>query len=106
MAAMRFSLRSSLWLPIAVMGLVAIVLALVTASIYHDLTLENRRQAIHELLKIKADELLQQLAKDSRALAMEVQRDPIFHKAFIEGDPAKVRTHSTNNFIAIFKPQR
>jgi diguanylate cyclase (GGDEF)-like protein len=103
MAAMRFSLRSSLWLPIVVMGLVAIVLVLVTASMYHDLTLENRRQAIHELLQIKADELLQQLAENSRALAMEVQRDPDFHKAFMKGDQATVRAQLNEQFHRYFQ---
>ena len=100
---MRFSLRSSLWLPIMVMGLVAIVLVLVTASIYHDLTLENRRQGIRELLQIKADELLQQLADNSRALAMEVQRDPAFHTAFAGGDQAMVRAQLNEQFHRYFQ---
>ena len=100
---MRFSLRSSLWLPIMVMGLVAIVLVLVTAYIYRDLTLENRRQGIHELLQIKADELLQQLAEDSRALAMEVQRDPAFHTAFARGDRATVQAQLNEQFHRYFQ---
>jgi diguanylate cyclase (GGDEF)-like protein len=86
-----------------VMGLVAIVLVLVTAYIYHDLTLENRRQGIRELLQIKADELLQQLADDSRALAMEVQRDPAFHTAFASGDQAMVRAQLNEQFHRYFQ---
>ncbi|MDP1680618.1 MAG: EAL domain-containing protein [Burkholderiales bacterium] len=95
-------LRRSLWLPILAMGGVAIALVLVTAHIYRDLTIENRRQAIQQVIQIKSGELLEKLADDSRSLASEIQRKPDFRDAVDQADQAVVAGHLEEQFHRYF----
>src|SRR3989338_4782659 len=95
-------LRRSLWLPILAMGGVAIALVLVTAHIYRDLTIENRRQAIQQVIQIKSGELLKKLADDSRSLASEIQRKPDFRDAVDQADQAVVAGHLEEQFHRYF----
>lgn len=95
-------LRRSLWLPILAMGVVAIALVLVTAHIYRDLTIENRRQAIQQVIQIKSSELLVKLADESRNLASEIQRNPDFRDAVDRADQGVVAGHLEEQFHRYF----
>ncbi len=102
MPARGLPLRTSLWLPILAMGVVAIALVLATSYIYRDLTIENRRQAIQQLIQIKSGELLEKLADDSRSLAAEIQRTPNFRNAVDRADQAVIADHLDNQFHRYF----
>ena len=64
MPARGLPLRTSLWLPIVAMGAVTIVLVLATSHTFSDLSIENRRLAIQQLIQIRSGELLEKLAYD------------------------------------------
>lgn len=100
--AQGLPLRTSLWLPILAMGAVAIVLVLATSHIYRDLTLENRRQAIQQVIQIKSGELLLKLADESRRLAAEIQRNPDFQDAVERADQRVVASHLEEQFHRYF----
>ncbi|MBT9612634.1 MAG: EAL domain-containing protein [Burkholderiales bacterium] len=100
--AQGFPLRTSLWLPILAMGAVAIALVLVTSHIYRDLTIENRRQAIQQVIQIKSSELLVKLADESRNLASEIQRNPDFRDAVDRADQTIVASHLNEQFHRYF----
>ncbi|OFZ69854.1 MAG: hypothetical protein A2Z01_00230 [Betaproteobacteria bacterium RBG_16_58_11] len=102
MPARGMPLRTSLWLPILAMGAVAIALVLATSHIYRDLTLENQRQAIQQVIQIKSGELLLKLADDSRSLAAEIQRNPDFRDAVDRADQAAVAVHLDEQFHRYF----
>jgi len=101
-SAQGLPLRTSLWLPILAMGAVAFALVLVTSHIYRDLTLENRRQAIQQLIQIKSGEVLAKLADDSRSLAAEIQRNPDFRDAVDRADQVVVTQKLDEQFHRYF----
>lgn len=92
----------SLWLPILAMGAVAMALVLLTSHIYRDLTIENQRQAIQQVIQIKSGELLKKLANDSRSLASEIQRNSDFREAVDRADQAVVADHLNEQFHRYF----
>ena len=100
--AQGFPLRTSLWLPILAMGAVAIALVLATSHIYRDLTIENRRQAIQQVIQIKSGELLEKLADDSRSLAAEIQRTSDFRDAVDRADQSVIAGHLDEQFHRYF----
>lgn len=103
MNARNLSLRISLWLPIVIMGLIAIGLVLATAQRYRDITLEDRRAATVELLRIKTDELLQQATARARELALDIQRNKDFRKAFTSRDRAGMIESLNQQFHRYFQ---
>lgn len=103
MPAAGLSLRTSLWLPILAMGAVAIALVLTTSHIYRNLTIENRRQAIQQVIQLKSGELLDNLAAQSRSLALEVQRNPSFIKSVDGADRVAVAAHLEEQFHRYFQ---
>ncbi|MBI5750889.1 MAG: diguanylate cyclase, partial [Hydrogenophilales bacterium] len=103
MPAQGLPLRTSLWMPILAMGAVAIALVLATSHIYRDLTLENRRQAIRQVIQIKSGELLEKLADNSRSLVSEIQRNPDFRDAVDRADRAAVAGYLDEQFHRYFQ---
>jgi predicted signal transduction protein with EAL and GGDEF domain len=78
----HFSMRTSLWLSIVLMGVLGIALALATGSIYRELALDNQRSALTNLIHLKVRELLNGLEVKSRELASDLHREPAFRSAF------------------------
>ncbi len=103
MPAAGLPIRTSLWLPILAMGAVAFVLVLVTSHIYRDLTIENRRLAIQQVIQFKSGELLAKLAEDSRSLTVELQRNKQFTEAVDRADASVVTTHLEEQFHRYFQ---
>ena len=82
------SIRSTLVGAFILMGLLAIGLALMTGSVYRELTFDNQRQSLGSLLELKANELMAELVQESRELGMRVQYDAQFRHALASGDSA------------------
>ena len=78
----HLSMRASLSLTIVIMGLLGLVLALATGEVYRQRTLENQRAAMANMLRLKADDLLRELEVKSRDLALAIQQEPEFRRAF------------------------
>lgn len=89
-------------MPILAMGAVAIALVLATSYIYRDLTIENRRQAIQQVIQIKSGELLEKLAEDSRNLVSEIQRNPDFRDAVDRADQTAISGYLDEQFHRYF----
>jgi diguanylate cyclase (GGDEF)-like protein len=85
------SIRSTLAGAFILMGLLTIGLALMTGSVYRDLTFENQRESLGALLELKANELLAELVEESRAVGMRVQHEQPFRTALRTGDAAALR---------------
>lgn len=98
-----FSLRVSLWLPIVVMGVVAIALVLTTAQRYRDITLDDRRAATEELLQLKTDEMLKKTADHVRELALDIQRNTEFRRVLRERDGAALTADLNRQFHRYFQ---
>ena len=98
MPARGLPLRTSLWLPIVAMGAVTIVLVLATSHTFSDLSIENRRLAIQQLIQIRSGELLEKLAYDSRSLAGEIQSKQDFRDAVDRADQAIIVGHLDEQF--------
>ena len=78
----EISIRTSFWLPIVLMGLLAMFLIFGTAHLYRNLTLENQRSSLRRLVELKSADLLTALMKRSRELGEDIQGDSRFKKAF------------------------
>lgn len=84
------------------MGGVSIALVLVTSHIYRDLSIENRRQAIQQVIDLKSKTLLIKLADDSRNLATGVQRNPEFVASVDQKKQAVLAEHLNQQFYRYF----
>lgn len=75
-------MRALLGATITAMGLLGLVFALITGGIYQHLALENQREALVELLKLKTHDLLLDEEAKSRDLGLTLQHDEKFQRAF------------------------
>lgn len=99
----HMTMRASLSLTIVIMGLLGLVLALVTGEVYQQQTLDNHRAAMADLLRLKTDDLLRELEGKSRDLALVVQHDPEFQRAFAARDVASLARLMNNQFHQYFE---
>lgn len=81
MKSKRLSLRTSLVITIIAMGLLALVLALLSGSIYRNVSIEQQQTAVVQMIKREADAILLELRKQSYGLAKAFQDDPNFGAA-------------------------
>ena len=108
----RFSMRTSLWLALVLMGVLSMALALATGTIYRELALDNHRSALASLINLKVQDLLEDLAAKSRELGSDLHREPAFSAAFDAHDTEAVsklldsqfhRYYQTANIIKLQK---
>jgi hypothetical protein len=108
----RFSMRTSLWLAIVLMGVLGMALALATGGIYRELALDNQRSALANLINLKVHDLLDGLEAKSRELGTDLHREPKFRTAFDAHDREAVgrlldgqfhRYYQTANVIRLEK---
>jgi len=108
----RFSMRTSLWLAIVLMGVLGMALALATGGVYRELALDNQRSALANLVNLKVHDLLGGLEEKSRELSTDLHREPTFRAAFDAHDQEAVsklldgqfhRYYQTANVIKLEK---
>lgn len=90
MPKFRSSMRTSLGLTILVMGLLGVVLSIVTGEIYRNLALDNQREALENLVKLKVDDVVQDIIHNTIELGQSIQSDSRFRQA-----------HETKNTLEI-----
>lgn len=99
----RISMHTSLWLTIAVMGLLAMGLAITTGNTYRELALERQRAALSDLIKLKTGDLLKSLETSSSKLGIDMQREQAFRDAFEARDRDTVIYFLNNEFHRFFE---
>lgn len=82
MLTQHLTMRASLSLTIVIMGLLGLTLALVTGEVYRQQILDNQRQAMSNMLRLKSDDLLRELEVKAGELALAIQHEPEFQRAF------------------------
>lgn len=96
------AIRTSLTLTIIVMGLVAIILVSVTGTVYRQLTLDNQKSAISDLVRLGTDRLMQDLQQNAQNLGLSLQRDTIFRALIKENNIEGMRAKMNNMFHQYF----
>jgi signal transduction histidine kinase/CheY-like chemotaxis protein len=76
----QLSLRMTLTIGIAMMGVLGVALALYVDATYRTVALDNQRVGLQEILRLRVHDLLGELEKQSRDLGQSVQNDPAFRK--------------------------
>ncbi|WP_455208577.1 ATP-binding protein [Kaarinaea lacus] len=76
----RLSLRLSLTIGIAIMGILGVILALYVDVTYRRVALDNQRVAIEEIMRLRVGDLLAELEKYSRDLGQTVQNNQDFRR--------------------------
>ena len=99
----HLSMRASLSLTIVIMGLLGLVLALATGEVYRQRTLENQRAAMANMLRLKADDLLRELEVKSRDLALAIQQESEFQRAFAARDTDSLSRLMNRQFHQYFE---
>ena len=94
-------MRALLGATITAMGLLGLVFALITGGIYQHLALENQREALVELLKLKTRELLLDEEAKARDLGLVLQHDEKFQRAFDARDSHALAGLMDKQFISI-----
>lgn len=79
-------LRTGLGLTVLMMGLFSILLVYLSAGVYRSHSIDNQRAALAGMVKLKSDDLLEQLRANASRLGLEVQQDAAFRDAFRERD--------------------
>ncbi|NOZ53693.1 MAG: EAL domain-containing protein [Gammaproteobacteria bacterium] len=112
MLTIRSSIQTSLGLTVLVMGLVGIFLTVITGEIYRHQALENQRKAFEELVKLKVDDILQDILKKTSELGLSIQSERHFRTAFqgksalhiqAQLDQQFSRLHTTINALKLEK---
>ncbi|WP_455366382.1 ATP-binding protein [Kaarinaea lacus] len=76
----RLSLRLSLTIGIAIMGILGVILALYVDVTYRRIALDNQRVAIEEIMRLRVGDLLAELEGYSRDLGQTVQNNHEFRR--------------------------
>ena len=73
------------------MGLVGLILALVSSSLYHSMTLESQQQALQELVQLKVEARLSDMELQSRNQGAALLNSNGFRVAFEKNDNRKLK---------------
>jgi len=87
----RLSIQTSLGLTVLVMGLLGVALSIITGEIYQRLALDNQRNTLEELVKIKVDDILQDVIKQTVQFGLSIQTDTDFRNAIVNEHPAIIQ---------------
>ena len=79
---MRLSLHAIIGLTVGLMGLLGLVLALATGTLYRNLALEDHREYLGHLIHQEVQGLLEEQVETSSDLGMALQADPDFRAAY------------------------
>ena len=100
MSASRLSLHSVVTLCLMTMGGVGLGLVLFSASIYRDVSHDNRAAALKELIRHQSRHLAEQQLAAHRIFALDLARDPDFRSAWDEGAVAPDLTRQLKTALA------
>ena len=98
----RLSLRMTLTIGIAIMGMLGIVLALYVDVSYRNIALDHQRVGIQEILRLRVQDLLSELEKNSRNLGQSLQNDANFRKNLREHNLPAVNDYLQQHFHQYF----
>ncbi len=98
----HLSIRAILVWTISLFGLLSLLIALVTGSIYRDLTLKNQEQALERLITISSKELLNESRDLSTELGMSLQSNQALRKAVSSQDIVALQELLENQFHQYF----
>ena len=98
----RLSLRMTLTIGIAIMGILGIVLALYVDVTYRNIALEHQRLGLQEILRLRVQDLLGELEKQSRDLGQAVQNDRMFRNNLRSNNLEAVNNHLQQQFHQYF----
>lgn len=96
------SLRTVLGVIIGSMGLLGIILSLMSGAVHQQLTVENQRTAMNEMVRLKVDDLLKGLEQKSHDLGVALQGMPQFRAAYAKQDTESVTDLLNNQFHQYF----
>jgi len=91
-------MRTSLTLSIILMGVIGMVFALVTGSVYRELALDNQRSALANMINLKVKDLLGGLEGKSRELGSDLLSEPAFRASFDSRNHKHVISLLNNQF--------
>ncbi|WP_455365453.1 ATP-binding response regulator [Kaarinaea lacus] len=98
----RLSLRMTLTIGIAIMGVLGIVLALYVDVTYRTVALDHQRLGIQEILRLRVHDLLEELESDSRDLGQSVQSNVAFRKNLRQGNVEAIHDYLQQHFHQYF----
>ena len=102
MRRLDLSIRTILGLIIGFMGVLALLLALVSGEVHQSHAYNNQRLSMQKLIRLKADDLLSDLAHKSADLGSGLQMGAGFHRAFTDRNQARLRAIMDNQFHDYF----
>jgi len=90
MKSSRYSLRTIVGFIIGLMGVLGLVLALGTSTVYRQHTLEIQRASLSSLVQIKSRDILDELGNSSRDLGLALQSNKVFQEAVQKNETEKI----------------
>jgi len=102
MRLLFFSIRTILAMILGMMGLFALILALLSGSIHRDLVFDNQQSMMKELIRFEVKERLKDLYDTSQDLGLTLQSSAAFKKAFLAKDKASLLKLLNNQFHQYF----
>ncbi len=92
------SMRASLVFTILLVALLGIILAIATGETYQHLTLDNQRESFASLAKLKIDDTIKNLSRDTGQLGLSTQAAPAFRKIFARKEATAIGTQLDEYF--------
>lgn len=102
MRTLDISIRTVLGLIIGFMGVLALLLALVSGEVHQSHAYNNQRLSMQKLIRLKADDLLNELVRKSTDLGSGLQMGTGFHQAFLDRNLVRLRAIMRNQFHDYF----
>lgn len=87
---------------IGIMGLLGLAFTHFSGTVHQQHAYNNQRRAMIELIRIKADDLLQQLESMEKKMGLALQAEAPFRTAFKQQDQEKMRKILDNEFHRFF----
>lgn len=97
-----FSIRTILGIIIGMMSILGIILALVSGIVHRELTFDNNRKMLAEMISINTDELLEDLKVTSQDLGLALQSSAEFRQAMRTQDKEALTQMLNNQFHQYF----
>lgn len=98
----RLSLRANLAVSVITMGFLGVVLAIFIAETYRDYAIDSQRTAFEQIVGLRVDYLLDELARVSHNLGQALQGEQGFRKIFHERDTEALEQHLQSQFHQYF----
>lgn len=98
----RSSMRTSVMVTVLVMGGLAVILTLITESIYQRLALNQQREELEQIANINIESIIRNSVKRATELGLSVQSDPRFRAAFEARDAARLTASMDEHFNRFF----